>query len=216
MNKPNIIDVQRTPATLLEFITLTEVKAQTIITFTDDDTLLANLLKMATRHIENFCNISIQPYTVVLVADWVGEWELPYGPVVTITSVQTRVAPSGSGPASYQTAQTNWITDGTQYLTFSACAAGGFNPAVPFRGYFSWGPFASPYGAEGTNRYKITYTTGYAVDTLPTDLKQAILMQVCWLFENRGDVNASKYDWTPGVCEAAAKFADSYKRQSWL
>jgi len=215
MNKPNIIDIQRTPATALEFITLAEAKAQAIVTFTDDDTLITALIAKATEHIENHCNISIQPKNIILVADWAGEWELPYGPVVSITSVETRLAPSGSGPATYQTAQSNWITDGTQYLTFSACAEGGFNPSVPFRGYFSWGPFASRYGQEGGNRYKITYTTGYAVDTLPVDLKQAILMQVCWLYENRGDVNASKYDWTPGVCEAAIKFADKYVRP-WL
>lgn len=216
MNKPNIIDINRTAGTPLIFITLDEVKAQAIITFTDDDTLLANLLKMATQHIENHCNISIQPKNIILVADWVGEWELPYGPVTVISSVQTRLVPSGSGPATYQTAQSNWVTDGTQYLTFSACNDGGFNPAIPFTGYFSWGPFASRYGQEGSPRYKITYTTGYTVPTLPDDLKQAVLLQVCWLYENRGDVNASKYDWTPGVCEAAAKFADAYKRQSWL
>lgn len=215
--KNNIIDIQRTPLTPVEIITLTQVKAQCIVTYSDDDTLLADYLTRATKAIENFCNISLQPYTCVLTADLYNEWELPYGPVTEIVSVAARTPNSGSGPQQYSTDDVgNWITDGTQFITFTPAGDGGFNTSAPFRGYFSWGPFASPYGiAPGLNRYKITYKTGWGTST-PDDLKQAILLQCAWLYEHRGEEDANRYNWLPGVCEAAMVFADKYKRQSWL
>lgn len=212
--KNNIIDIQRTPLTEVSIVTLTEAKAQLIVTYADDDTLITGLIQKATKAIENFCNISIQPYTCILTADLYNEWELPYGPVTAISSVKTRVAAEGSGPQTYDTATTGWNTDGTQFMTFIPGGANSFNPAAPFTGYFQWGPFAS-CNQPLYNRYRITYTTGYGVNT-PEDLKQAILMQVAWLYEHRGEEDANRYNWLPGVCEEALVFADKYKRQSWL
>lgn len=215
-NKNNIVDISRTPLTPVEIITLAEAKAQLIVTYTDDDTLITGYILKAIKAIENFCNISLQPYTCTLTADLYQEWELPYGPVTAINTVQTRTANSGSGPQQYTGAAGNWLTDGTQFITFIPAGDGGFNPAVPFTGYFQWGPWASRYGyAPGLNRYRIVYTTGWGTDT-PDDLKQAILMQVAFLYEHRGEADANRYNWLPGVCEAALVFADKYKRQSWL
>lgn len=216
MARNKIIDIQRTPLTPVEIITLTEAKAQCIVTYSDDDTLITGYILKAIKAIENFCNISLQPYTCVLTADLYEEWELPYGPVTVINSVQTRTQNSGSGPQSYSGDAGNWRADGTQFLTFIPAAEGYFNPAVPFTGYFQWGPWASPYGyAPGLNRYRITYTTGWGTNT-PDDLKQAVLMQCAFLYDHRGEEVENRYNWLPGVCEAALVFADKYKRQSWL
>jgi len=216
MSRNNIIDIQRTPLTPVTVVTLAEAKAQCIVTYTDDDTLITGYIEKAIKAIENHCNISIQPYTCILTADLFVEWELPYGPVVGITSVQTRDSNTGSGPQQYESATGNWKTDGTQFLTFIPPCAGGFNNSAPFTGYFQWGPFASPYGAApGLNRFRITYTTGWGTST-PDDLKQAILLQAAWLYDNRGEEVANRYNWLPGVCEAALVFADKYKRQSWI
>ncbi len=202
----NIIDIRRSESSPTEPCTLAEAKAQCIVTYTDDDALITALITKARKIIENYCNISIVTQSVVMTADLYNEYELPYGPVTGITGVQTRTGNEGSGPASYTTATSGWSTDGTQFISFMPSDGGAFDPSSPFRGYFQWGPWASPYGNAPGNRYRITYTTGYSV--VPDDLKQAVLVQVAWLYEHRGEEEIS-------VCEAAKIIAEPYKRQLW-
>ena len=52
-----------------------------------------------------------------------------------------------------------------------------------------------------------TYTCGYTVNTIPKELKNAILFQVNFLYENRGDNND-----TGTLCKAAANLARKYSR----
>ena len=204
--KNNIIDIRRTSTgNPLLVVTLAEAKAQCIVTYTDDDTLITSLITKAIKHVENYCNISILAQTVILTADLYNEWELPYGPVTGIQSVKTRAANEGSGPQTYNTATSGWGYDGEEFLTFIPSEFGQFDVNAPYTGNPTY-----PY----PNRYRIQYTAGYTA--VPDDLKQAVLLQIAWLYEHRGDEEASKYDWTPGVCAAALKFADAYKRQSWL
>lgn len=207
----NIIDIKRVELNATEPVSLGEAKAQCIVTFTDDDDYIDGLITMARKAIENYCNISIVAQTVTLVADLYNEWELPYGPVTGLTSVQRRSGTEGSGPASYTSATSGWNTEGDQFMSFIPGGGGGFDPTVPFRGYFSWGPFASPYGVSPDYRYRIVYNTG---PYFPEDLRQAILLQLAWLYENRG--NEVDLRWAPGICEAAQRFADPHKRQLWL
>lgn len=208
----NIIDIKRTELNAVEPVSLDEAKKQCIVTYTDDDDYIDGLITMARKAIENYCNISIVAQTIILTADLYNEWELPYGPVTGLTSVQTRSGNEGSGPATYTTAASGWNTEGEQFLSFNPGGGGGFDVNAPFRGYFSWGPYASPYGAYPQSRYRITYNTG---PFFPDDLRQAILLQVSWLYENRGAEQANRYDWQPGICEAAQRFADPYKRTLW-
>lgn len=212
--KNNLIDIKRSETGPTEPVSLEEIKDHLIITFTDDDNLLVSLLTKARKAIENHCSISIVTQTIILTADLYTEWELPFGPVLSISAVKTRATNEGSGPLSYTTAASGWNTDGQQFLTFIPEAAGGFNPSNPFRGYFQWGQFMSPYGGTPQNRYQITYTAGYP--NLPDDIKHAILMQIAWMYEHRGESDANKYDWRPGVCEGALILSDPYKRQAWL
>lgn len=86
--KNNYIDIKRSESSPTEPVTLTQLKAQLYITFTDDDTLLTSLITQARKAIENYCNISIVTQLVILTADLYDEWELPYGPVTGITSVK--------------------------------------------------------------------------------------------------------------------------------
>lgn len=51
------------------------------------------------------------------------------------------------------------------------------------------------------------YEAGYNNDTLPADLRLAIIHQVCYLYENLGDSKLS---------ESAKELAKPYKRKSWL
>jgi len=207
--KNNIIDCARSESSPTEPVTLSEAKAQAIVTYSDDDTLITALITKARKAVENYCNISIVSQTVTLIADLYNDYELPYGPVTGILSAQTLSGTQGSGPATYETATQQWQTDGTQFLTFMPQGVNSFNPATPFRGYFQWGPYASPYAWTPECRWKITYTTGYS--PVPDDLKQAILAQVVWLYEKRGDENIMQ----AGLCTLSKSLADSYKRQAW-
>ena len=206
--KNNLIDLARSPISPAPtIITLTEAKAQCIVTFTDDDTLITGFITKAIKAIENYCNVSILPYTIIMIADLYNAWELPYGPVTGLLGVATRSGNEGSGPGTYTTQATGWSTEGTEFLSFFPMGAVGFNPGAPFRGYFQWGPYESRYGYDPGNRYKITYTTGYGVN-VPEDLKQAVLLQISWLYEHRGEE-------TVDVCEAAQVMAQPYKRELW-
>lgn len=207
MAQNNLIDIKRVESSPTEPCTLSQAKAQLIVTYTDDDTLITSLITKARKMIENYCNISIVAQSITMIADLYNEWELPYGPVTGITGVQTRTGNEGSGPGTYTTQTSGWSTDGTQFLSFRPAGAGGFNPGAPFTGYFQWGPYASPYDQYPYNRYKITYTTGYAV--VPDDLIQAVLIQINFLYEHRGEEIGAD------VCEEAKIVANPYKRTLW-
>lgn len=198
--RPNrIIDIKRTESSPVESCTLVEAKAQAIVTYSDDDSLFTALITKARKMIENYCNISIAVQNVTLTADLYNEWELPYGPVTGITSVKTRTGTEGSGPATYNTATTGWNTDGTEFLSFTPQGAGNFDVNRPFTGNIP--------GPDPANRYRIIYTTGY--NPVPDDLKQAVLIQIAWLYEHRGEESVD-------VCAAARILADPYKRMLWI
>lgn len=194
----NIIDIKRTESSPTEPCTLTEAKAQLVVTYSDDDTLITALITKARKMIENFCNISIVSQSVTMIADLYNEWELPFGPVTGITGVQTRTGTEGSGPATYATQTSGWSTDGVEFLSFRPSEIGDFNISVPYTGNDN-----RPVG----NRYKISYTTGYS--PVPDDLKQAVLVQIAWLYEHRGEERDDK------ICEAALVYAGPYYRKLW-
>lgn len=203
-----IIDIKRVESSPTEPVTLAQVKSHLIITSTDDDTMLTALITQCRQAIEEYCALSIVPKTITLIADLCKEWELPYGPVTGIQGVATRTGTEGSGPGTYATATTGWSYEGQEFLTFIPSGAGGFNPGEPFRGYFQWGPYASPYGQVPYNRYRIIYTAGYA--TVPDGLKLAILNELSFRYENRGNVAMT------GICEAAQILANPYQRKLWF
>lgn len=203
-----IIDIKKVESAPTEPVTLTQVKAHLIITHSDDDTMLTALITQCRKAIEEYCAISIVVQTITLIADLCKEWELPYGPVTGIQGVSTRSGNEGSGPGTYETQTSGWTTDGSEFLSFSPAAAGGFNPGAPFRGFFQWGPYASPH-ALGYNRYKIIYTAGYTA--VPEPLRLAILNEIAFRYERRGE--GGEFD---GICINARMIAGPYKRELWF
>jgi hypothetical protein len=204
--KNNIIDIKRVESSPTEPITLAEAKAQMIITYTDDDSLITDLITQARKAIENYCIVSIVVKTITLVADLFNEWELPYGPVTGLQSVAVRSGTQGSGPASYTTAE-NWAQDGVDFITF-----------IPpdDAGTWDWGlprP-RSQWPSWFNSRYKIIYTAG---PYCPDDLKLAILQEISFRYQNRGDASETRVTQFAdlGVCVPARVLADPYVRQSW-
>lgn len=196
-----IIDIKRVEGSVTEPVTLTQVKAHLIITSADDDTLLTSLITQARKSIEEYCAISIVAKTVTLTADLYKEWELPYGPVTGVTYVATTSPNSeGSGPQTFTTAPTGWSTDGQEFISFNPGAIGEWDWGDPEPR--NWNSRYWP------NRYKIIYTVGYG--TVPEDLKLAILNEIAYRFERRGEGDGN------GICEAARIIANPFKRSLWF
>lgn len=63
---------------------------------------------------------------------------------------------------------------------------------------------------------RMQYTAGYANGDVPEDLLIAILNEVAFRYEHRGDEGDTRKAVNPGICESARVLADPYKRYTWF
>lgn len=98
-----VVKVNTTPIT--EPVTLPQMKEWLRVDFEIDDTIITDLITASRAGVEQYCNISIVEKTITVTADWNGEWELPYAPVKSVTSVQ-------SNTGGDYTAETGYKMDG--------------------------------------------------------------------------------------------------------
>lgn len=206
--QPRIIDISRvykTPPT--EPIILATAKTHLRVDFTDDDVYITTLITQCRRAVENYCFISIVPYTITFTVDSCngafypigasyntenlaynkftapGSFELPYGPLPGgVTSVSTV---NSDGTFTAQTA--------TQYSLYG----------VDFKKILAYG-----------NTNQIVYDTGYA--TVPEDLILAILNECAFRYDNRGDSTNRYAQQNVGLSESANYLAEPYRRLAWL
>lgn len=167
-------------------ITLTETKAHLNVTFTDDDTYLTALIAQCIDATEQYCGVSILSRTLTVLADIVNEFELPYCPLAASTSAAIKTA------ANTYTA----LVLNTDYEIDTALQ---FPRFIPYQ-----------FG-----RLKLVYTTGYGA-TLPTSLKLAVLNEISFRFENRGDSTNRYASQNVGISEGAQALANPYRRLLWL
>lgn len=117
-----------------ELLSRADAKAHCKIDVIDDDTYIDFLITSVRKWIEKTCAISIGSQTKIWMADLQGgkEIEIPYGPVISITSAAYKTD-LGS---TYTTgvASTDYDSDGLEFKTFT--------------------PFFR-------KRWKVTYTCGY-------------------------------------------------------
>lgn len=175
-----VIDIKRVEYSVTEPVTLTEVKTHLHVTDSDNDTELTALITQCRKSVEEFCLISIVNKRITLTADFDCEWELPYGPVIGIESVETRDTTIGSGIPSFSTLTEGWEITGEEFKEFYT---------------------------SSTLRHKLIYTAGY--QTVPIDLKLAVLNEIYFRYENKGQNNED-------ICKAARELAISYKRMIWI
>ena len=152
-----------------EPVTLTQVKANLKIDYSTDDTLLTALITAAQNQIEQYTGVSIADRTVSLIAkiDGFNDFELPYGPVQSITSI-TQLS----------------ILGGTN----TALAAGDYSV------YGASGEFVNINTKGAGDKYAIVYEAGYTVT--PTALLESIIHQIAYLYEHRGDEDIQGYSST--------------------
>lgn len=150
-----VLEAKEVESTPTEPVTLQEAKDWCKIEVSDDDTLIEELIVSARKQCEGFLCISLVDKTVSAVLNnSLGNIELPYGPIKTITSITD--------------------SEGTVLVA---------NDTYKLRG-FEFKKLESP-----CNEYlEAVYTTGYT--TIPDNFKTAVLQQIAFLYENRGDTPA--------------------------
>lgn len=63
---------------------------------------------------------------------------------------------------------------------------------------------------------EVTYTAGYADDEVPKALKRAILEEITFRYNMRGDQTNQYSDQKIGICQGAMELASPFKRMSWV
>lgn len=171
----------------IEPVSLAEAKTHLRVTFNDDDVEIYRIITRARKYIENYCSISIVLQRIQVVANICGCWDLPYAPVVEIESVENRELYNGSGPMTYAPTTSDWGLDGNTFED------SGYPQHISTRDRFD-------------SRTRVTYTAG---GYCPDDLKAAILAQVAFMYEKRGDTTDSK-------CDEALELAAPYRILRWI
>jgi len=142
---------------VVEPVSLTDAKNWMRISYTDDDSMIKELIESARKHIELLTGVSfgskLLKANIELTGTIPGVWmvELPYGPMVCVNEVK-------------------WKTGFNMYDTLVK------NDDYEIIGNKLW------FYYQGN--YTITYQAGYS--SLPEDIKSDILTLVTWSYENRG------------------------------
>jgi uncharacterized phiE125 gp8 family phage protein len=108
----NILDVQITTDVVTEPILVTEVKNYLHIDFDNDDIFISALITAARLRLERFTGCYFAPKTVKVYAELFNDFELPYGPITSITTVRR-----WAGDTDFDTL-TTYVTKGSQFVIF--------------------------------------------------------------------------------------------------
>jgi uncharacterized phiE125 gp8 family phage protein len=147
-------------------VTLTEAKAQLVVDYSTDDTFIGTLIKVAREYCENFTWRALAPQTLELILDDFPSSEilLPRPPLTSVTSIIYKSA-----------ANVETTMSASQYIVDADRTPGRIVPP-----YASTFPSFTPYP---TSAVRVRYVAGYT--TAPASIKQAMLLLIGHLYENR-------------------------------
>jgi len=156
--------------TAAEVLSLAEAKAHLRITDSDNDTYIASLITAARQYAEGYTKRAIGTQTCALTLDsFPAEIDLPRCPVQSITSIY----------------YINSDGDSTEFTSFQSDLSGTASAKIKPSYDNSWPDTRAGYGAV-TVTYQAGYgATGDSPDTVPAQLKQAMLLLIGSLYENR-------------------------------
>lgn len=206
----NIVDVFKdesyTCSLSQEPVSLAQAKTHCRVDFPDDDDYFAALIPQCRAAIESYCNISIVTKALtVTVTNACGqpEWN-SYNRVSRWDYAFYGLTMAGKwfelpyGPVKSIVSVT--MTDRATIMVLT-----------PNVDYFSRGVlFKELMLNSWSETALIIYYTGY--DTVPQDLKLAILNEIAFRYELRGDIASRYAQQNVGICEAAQYLADKYRR----
>lgn len=202
MWQANIVDISKQTGTygsaggVTEPVTLADAKDQCRVNFTDDDTIITSLITQARHFIENYCHVSIVPKVITLTLEMA---YVPRQPTVTKYQAYQIMKPIElpEGPVSSIQGITN------------IQATGQIQSLVQDTDYFLTGTlFKSIRFVNPGINIILVYQAGYA--TCPEDLRLAILQEIAYRYDNRGDDDKLK-----GMSSTAIPLADPYRRLFW-
>lgn len=150
----------------IEPVLLAEMKKYLNLSIDENyfDELITQLITTARQQLEGCLNLSLIARTVTArLQNDAGYMQLPYSaPVLAITSVTNNDDVA--------------VTSDTYSLKGNM-----------FCGYSKLGTPANNFYSPCVNIYNVTYSVAYTGDVLPVHFKTAIMQQVGWLYERRGD-----------------------------
>jgi hypothetical protein len=159
-----------------EAVTLREVKDYCRITGSDEDGMLSMMITACRRELEQYLGLSIVQKEITIEADLGHEWELPYGPVMTIDSVSRRTGTDVDGLGEYETVEAeNYFKQGNLF------DPGYGRHVIVYTAGFLPNDEQTVYGYSPP-----VYGSGYFV--LPQDIKLQLLRLIAYRYEHRGDV----------------------------
>lgn len=169
------MSIKVTTAPTAEPVTLDEAKRQCRIELDDDseDSLLNMWIEAARLEVEDITKRALITQTITWTLDRFPSssavFRVPRPPLVSVTSVKY-----------YDTAGTQQTVSSSNYIVDTNSEPGRIAPAVDQ----IW-----PTEQERIDAVEVIYVAGYgARAAVPTRFKAAILMSVCFWWENRGDV----------------------------
>lgn len=189
---------------IIEPVSLAEAKAHCYITHSEDDDYLGNFLILACRSaVENYCQISLVEKTVT-------------------ASLKIENNIRLSDPSGYLDSRDNDNIFELPYGPVKEIASatmkssnGCLIPMVENQDYLLSGNLYKSMIINSTGDIVLVYKTGYA-NMIPHDLKLAILNEIAFRYELRGDKTNRYAQQNVGACESAAFLADKYRRLAWL
>lgn len=156
-------------------VSLSEAKLHCRIDENADNATVAMLIKAAAAVCENYMRRPIMTQEFKQFMDeWPGEsyLELVRAPLVSVTSVKT-----------YDDADVATVFASSNYFVDTATVPG----RIVLRSNVSW-----PSWTRRANPIEIQFKAGYGDDpnSVPTEIRMAILQTIAFLYENRGDAVA--------------------------
>lgn len=162
-------------APTVEPLSLTEARLHVRATSTAEDTLITSLIKTTRQLAENFTNRALASATFELIMDkFPCKIELPMAPVESVTSIKYKDSDN---------VETTWAS--SEYIFYNS------EPAVVIPAYSKSFPSFNPYPIGAV---KIRFVAGYKTTgtdpnlLIPEAIKQAMLLTIGSLYENREDI----------------------------
>ncbi len=206
--KLEIIDVYKDESYVpTEPVSLAEIKAWCLVDFPEDDTLLTELGIRSRKAVEDFCNISITPKTISLTAqaDTDGVDLFPYW---FYPNYKWDADFFGWPPVNAAFTELPWGPVASVQSVTRIASDGSATILVPDTDYFLAGvSFKQIRVVDWSGMFLIIYFTPYYC---PDPLKEAILTECAFGYENRGSQLNRYASQNVGVCERAQVLARKY------
>lgn len=173
----------------LPLVTRAEYKAYQGISSTTSDTAIDTLITKVSELVKSICRRSFVDYVDEAKVEYSeggsNTIELSETPVLSVSSVEY----SSNYGAEYTTL--------TEYVNYAFSKTQNnirpilvVSPPPEVIGYIPYGSRSNPIFPEAINGYRITYTAGY--ETLPEDLKLAVLDLIAYYIKNDSAVHTHK------------------------